>query len=73
MSYYCTCSDILGKAVLHCISSHTEQNNPSHLSIFYADNNEILLFQFKLVVTKQLPENHIKRNTSKQTSDSINC
>lgn len=63
MSYYCTSSDILGKEVLHFVYSHTEQNNTSHLTTFYADNNEILLLQLKLVATKQLWEDHIKRNT----------
>lgn len=63
MSYYCTSSDILGKEVLHFVCSHTEQNNTSHLTTFYADNNEILLLQLKLVATKQLWEDHIKRNT----------
>lgn len=71
MSYYCTCSDILWETVLYCVSSQTEQNNPSHMIIFDADNNEILLLQFKLVVTKRLPENHIKRNTHRQPSDRI--
>lgn len=73
MSYYHTCSNILEEAVLHCVSSHAEQNNPSHSSIFAADNNDILLLQFKLIVSKQLPENHTKTNTSKQASDRIKC
>lgn len=73
MSYYYTCSNILEEAVLHCVRSHTEQNNPSHSSIYAADNNEILLLQFKLTVSKQLPANHMKTNTNKQASDRIKC
>lgn len=63
MSYYSPSSDMLGKAVLHFVCIHIEQNNASHLIFFYTDNNEILLLQLKSVATTQLREDHIKRNT----------
>lgn len=73
MSYYCTCFSIWKEAMLYYACSHTEQNNPSHFSVFDADNNEVLLLQFKLAFRRQLPENKtkqnkiIKRNVTKQT------